>query len=110
MKLLLDQNISPKLVESFNEIYPGSVYVKEIGLDRALDEDIWIYAKVNNFIIISKDADFAERSLLLGFPPFVVWIRKGDYTTLEIKDTLSNNLELIASFVSASQTGLLNLY
>lgn len=72
MKLLLDQNISPKLVESLDDIYPGSVHVKEIGFDRALDEDIWIYAKVNNFIIISKDADFAERSLLLGFPPFVV--------------------------------------
>lgn len=110
MKLLLDQNVSPKLVESLNEIYPGSVHVKEIGLDRALDEEIWIYAKVNNFIIISKDADFAERSLLLGFPPFVVWIRKGNCTTSEIKNTLVENLELIKKFISASQTGLLNLY
>ncbi len=110
MKLLLDQNLSPKLVESLNEIYPDSAHVKELGLDRALDEDIWIYAKVNNFIIISKDADFAERSLLLGFPPFVVWIRKGNCTTLEIKDTLIENLELIINFVSASQAGLLNLY
>lgn len=98
------------MVESLNEIYPGSVHVKEIGLDRALDEEIWIYAKVNNFIIISKDADFAERSLLLGFPPFVVWIRKGNCTTSEIKNTLVENLELIKKFISASQTGLLNLY
>ncbi|MGQ9799663.1 MAG: DUF5615 family PIN-like protein [Ignavibacterium sp.] len=110
MKLLLDQNLSPKLVESLNEFYPGSVHVKDIGLDRALDEDIWIYAKVNNFIIISKDADFAERSLLFGFPPFVVWIRKGNCTTLEIQNILIENLELITNFVSASQAGLLNLY
>ena len=68
MKLLLDQNLSPKLVESLKEIYPDSVHVKDIGLDRAFDDDIWIYANVNNFIIISKDADFAERSLLFGFP------------------------------------------
>lgn len=79
------------MVESLNEFYPGSVHVKEIGLDRALDEDVWIYAKVNNFIIISKDADFAERSLLFGFPPFVVWIRKGNCTTLEIQNTLIEN-------------------
>lgn len=110
MKLLLDQNLSPKLVESLNEIYPDSVHVKELGLDRALDEDIWIYAKVNNLIIISKDADFAERSLLLGFPPFVVWIRKGNCTTSEIKNILVDNYELISNFVSASITGLLNLY
>ncbi len=110
MKLLLDQNLSPKLVESLNEIYPDSVHVKELGLDRALDEDIWIYAKVNNLIIISKDADFAERSLLLGFPPFVVWIRKGNCTTSEIKNILVDNYELISNFVSASITGLLNIY
>jgi len=110
MKLLLDQNLSPKLVESLNEIYPDSVHVKELGLDRALDEDIWIYAKVNNLIIISKYADFAERSLLLGFPPFVVWIRKGNCTTSELKNILVDNYELISNFVSASITGLLNLY
>jgi predicted nuclease of predicted toxin-antitoxin system len=110
MKLLLDQNISPKLVDSLSNLYSGSIHVQEADMDKSTDEEIWIYAKLNDFIIISKDADFAERSLLLGFPPFVVWIRKGNCTTSEIKNTLVDNYELISSFISASITGLLNLY
>ena len=110
MKLLLDQNISPKLVESLSNLYPGSIHVQEVGMDKATDEAIWVYAKLNNVTIISKDADFAERSLLFGFPPFVVWIRKGNCTTSEIKNTLIDNYELISNFASASKTGFLNLY
>ena len=76
-----------------------------------LDSEIWIYAKVNNLkLIVSKDADFAERSLLFGFPPYVVWIRKGNCTTSEIEKTLTENIELITNFVSSSKSGLLNIY
>lgn len=46
----------------------------------ASDEDVWDYARDNGFIIISKDSDFQQRSLLYGHPPKVVWLRMGNCT------------------------------
>ena len=110
MKLLFDQNLSPKLVESLNGLYSGSIHVQEVGLDKASDIEIWNYSKIHDFIIISKDADFAERSLVFGFPPFVVWIRKGNCTTSDVINTLIENINLIAEFKSLNRSGLLSLY
>jgi len=40
MKLLLDQNLSPKLIELLKELYPDSVHVSHIGLDQAVDQEV----------------------------------------------------------------------
>lgn len=110
MKLLFDQNISPKLVESLKDWFPNSVHVQNIGLDKATDSEIWDHAKDNDFILISKDADFAERSLLFGYPPFVIWIRKGNCLTKDIVNILTENHRLIKEFIQIKKSGLLNLY
>jgi len=62
MKLLFDQNLSPRLARSLADIYPESVHVREIGLRDASDDEIWEYAKNNGFAIVSKDSDFQQRS------------------------------------------------
>jgi predicted nuclease of predicted toxin-antitoxin system len=80
MKLLFDENLSFKLPRILSSDFPGSRHVKNCGLKGAPDEDIWAYAKVNGFIIISKDADFYQRSLLYGAPPKLVWLRMGNCT------------------------------
>lgn len=51
MKLLFDQNLSPRLPKSLADIYQGSVYVREVGLREADDDAIWDYAKKNGFVI-----------------------------------------------------------
>jgi len=55
VKLLFDQHISARLVAAIADIFPDSAHVKEIGLDRSTDEEIWIYARENSFILVSKD-------------------------------------------------------
>ncbi|MBI1956278.1 MAG: DUF5615 family PIN-like protein, partial [Acidobacteria bacterium] len=35
MKLLLDENLSPRLVERLNDLCPDCVHVREVGLERA---------------------------------------------------------------------------
>jgi predicted nuclease of predicted toxin-antitoxin system len=51
--------------------------VREVGLRDSGDSEIWDYAKLNGFIIVSKDSDFQQRSLLYGFPPKFTWLRVG---------------------------------
>ncbi|MEK6752499.1 MAG: DUF5615 family PIN-like protein, partial [Chloroflexota bacterium] len=61
MKLLLfDQNLSPRLVEHLADIYPDSIHVFSLGLGDAMDIEIWQYAHDNDYMIVTKDADFSE--------------------------------------------------
>ena len=78
MKLLLDQNLSHLLLASLTELYPGSTHVRDVDLASASDEAVWTYAARQGFTIVSKDADFHQRSFVLGAPPKVVWIRRGN--------------------------------
>ena len=78
MKLLFDQNLSWRLLRNLDDIFPESIHVREINFTEAEDKEIWEYAKTNDFVIVSKDTDFQQRSLLFGHPPKVVWLRVGN--------------------------------
>jgi predicted nuclease of predicted toxin-antitoxin system len=54
VKLLLDQNLSPRLVNRLVDLYPDSSHVYLIGLDTAPDLIIWEYARDNEFIIVTR--------------------------------------------------------
>jgi predicted nuclease of predicted toxin-antitoxin system len=41
MKLLFDQNLSPRLARLLADLYPGSIHVREVGLRDAVDAAIW---------------------------------------------------------------------
>ena len=84
MKLLYDCNLSPALIARLRDLYPDSNHVYKLGLDQSSALEVWNYAKKESFAIVTKDSDFGDLSLLLGFPPKVVWIRRGNCTTSEI--------------------------
>lgn len=88
MRLLFDQNLSPRLVDLLSDFYPGSVHVQMAGLDRAPDETVWNHAKEHGFIIVTKDTDFHERSIIAGAVPKIVWIRRGNCSTALIEQIL----------------------
>lgn len=86
MKLLFDNNLSPRLATLLADLYPGSAHVHLLGMGEASDTRIWAYAAEHGFTIVSKDADFHQRSLLLGQPPKVIWVRLGNSS---VADTAS---------------------
>ena len=53
MKLLLDQNLSWKLVDQLQESYPGTTHIKTVLSTETDDPDIWLYAIEKGFIIVS---------------------------------------------------------
>lgn len=85
MKLLFDQNLSPHLVSLLTDLYPGSIHVRDIGLERADDQVVWDYAASHQLMIVTKDADLHQMSFLYGHPPKVVWIQRGNCSTNEIE-------------------------
>lgn len=99
MKLLLDENLSPRLLEPLSSLYPGSQHVTDCNLGGADDNAVWEYAKTNGFAIVSKDSDFTERSILSSNPPKIIWLRIGNCSTLEIEKLLRTAHELIRNFI-----------
>lgn len=58
MHFLLDNNLSPILIELLSEFNHQATHVYDLGLSRASDKEIFQYAKENSMIIISADTDF----------------------------------------------------
>lgn len=98
MKLLFDQNLSWRLTETLAEQYPGSVHVRDVGLASASDSAVWEFARSNALSIVTKDADFHQRSFVLGSPPRVIWIRRGNCSTEAIIDLPIKRRDRIEEF------------
>jgi predicted nuclease of predicted toxin-antitoxin system len=111
MKLLLfDHNLSPRLVEQIGDLFPGSVHVSSVQLDTATDREVWEYAREHGYIITTKDADFSELGVVWGFPPKVIWIRRGNCSTKEIEQLIRDNYEAISDLGDDEATGVLALF
>jgi predicted nuclease of predicted toxin-antitoxin system len=98
MKLLFDQNLSPRLPRLLADIYANSVHVREVSLRDADDNEIWEYAKLNGFVIVSKDSDFQQRSLLYGSPPKFIWLRVGNCPVKTVEELLRKHSVAIHTF------------
>jgi predicted nuclease of predicted toxin-antitoxin system len=86
MKLLFDQNLSPRLPHLLADLYAESAHVREVGLREATDLTIWQFAQANGYVIVSKDSDFQQRSLLQGAPPKFIWLRVGNCSLARIEN------------------------
>jgi len=109
MKLLFDENLPPRLVSLLSDIFPTSVHVRDVGLKSVSDELVWRYAQDNSLTIVSKDSDFHHLSLLFGFPPKVIWIRRGNCSIREIGTILRDHQAEIEEFYHDVQGAFLVL-
>jgi predicted nuclease of predicted toxin-antitoxin system len=86
------------------------MHVYLISLDTTPDSIIWEYARDNEFVIVTRDADFSDLNVMLGFPPKVIWIRLGNCTTGEIESLLRINFDAIQALVEDENVGILTLF
>ena len=107
MKLLFDQNLSRYLVTEFQSDFPGSRHVTPLGLAGASDEDIWNFARLEGYAIVSKDADFHHLSFRYGAPPKAIWLRLGNCSTKEVAACLSRNRSALKAFLDDADSALL---
>ena len=107
MKMLFDENLSFRLISLLSDLFPESVHVHDIALGSADDEVIWEYAREHGYTIVSKDSDFHERSLIKGFPPRVVWITRGNSSTVQIAGLLRANAVRIVELHADPEAGYL---
>ena len=109
MKLLFDQNLSSWLCRVLADCFPGAIHVREVGLIQAADATIWQYAAQHGLAIVTKDADFRQRSFLEGHPPKVVWVRLGNCSTKAVEVLLRSRSREIEEFFGDDQKSFLVL-
>jgi len=81
-----------------------------LKLDKSPDPAIWEYARENGFIIVTRDADFSDMSVMKGFPPKVIWVRRGNCAAGEIESILRLNYDAVESLAQDGSLGLLTLF
>lgn len=101
MKLLLDENLSRRIVPFLQHEFPGTSQVTLLGLESASDQDIWLRAKKDGYVVVTRDADFQELSLVWGAPPQVIRLRTPNLNRtavlkmlLDYKEQIHHSLEV----------------
>ena len=109
MKLLLDENLSRRLVQRIADLFPDSVHVSAEGLLQAPDIRVWEFAKSNSYSIVTADADFYELATTLGHPPKVIWLRECDYPTGDAEELIRSQAIRIMAFLEDPDRAVLIL-
>ena len=107
MRLLLDENLSPRHAIRLQDIFQGSQHIRDVSLLGARDIEIWRYAAQEGFVILTKDADFESRGVLEGGPPKVILVRLGNCSTRNVEIVIRNSLAKITGFDADSEAAVL---
>jgi predicted nuclease of predicted toxin-antitoxin system len=109
VKILFDQNLSPKLVAALSDVFPGSAHVRDFQMREAEDWEVWNFAVVNGFAIATKDGDFRQRSIVQGHPPKIILLAIGNCPSARVEQLIRSRLSDLAAFDSDPQAALIVL-
>jgi predicted nuclease of predicted toxin-antitoxin system len=107
--LLLDENLSPRLVPMLEEHFVGIAHVRQFNLLGMPDAEIWRFAREQQYCIVSPDSDFNQLAYIAEQPPQVIWLRLGNLTTDQIRARLVQHREAIHAFIGQDVEAVLEL-
>jgi predicted nuclease of predicted toxin-antitoxin system len=111
LKLLVDFNLSPKLIPALADLFPESAHLQTLGfVGTTADEVIWKYARDQDLTLLTSDRDFIEIADRLGHPPKVIRLARMNYRTKFAVELLRTNAIRIAEFVLGPQSVLVLYY
>ena len=110
MKLLLDENLSRRIIPMIQDAYPESSQIALEGMESANDKAVWAYAQQQGFILVTQDSDFNEMSVLYGHPPKVIWLKCGNQPRKRIVEILLSIQEDVKAFANNSAISCLEVY
>ena len=107
IRLLLDENLSERLLPLLAERFPGSRHVRLLGLGGARDTEIWERARQEGDLLVTKDEDFLSLSVARGFPPKVICLAIGNASNAATAALLLHQAEPIEHFWHHPEAGFL---
>ncbi len=110
MKLLLDENLSRRIVPFIQGLYPNSTQVALVGLEQSDDKTIRQYAIDNDFVIVTKDADYYDMTVLYGQPPKIIWLKTGNQSKAATIKILQDNQQAIEQALIMDDKACIEIY
>ena len=94
MKIWVDAQLPPTLAVWLQVTFPVEAFsLRYLGLQDALDFEIFEAAQREGLVIMTKDSDFVDLVCRLGQPPQVPWLTYGNVTNRNLRRLLSNTFE-----------------
>jgi predicted nuclease of predicted toxin-antitoxin system len=109
VKFLIDNQLPCALARLLTDLGHQGVHVLDIGLAQENDRAIWAYAALNGFVIVSKDADFADLAVLDPNRVRIVWVRIRNCRKAALLESFENALDTIERELNAGES-LIELY
>lgn len=111
MKIIIDENISSRLVTLIQHVFPDVEHVKSLGLMTTNDFNIFMFARQNGFdAILTLDEDYYNIQLTHGIPPKIIWLRLGNCSTNALSEVILNNADTIYTFLFDHRLECLEIY
>lgn len=111
MKLLIDQNISHRILPLIQTEFPDVAHVRNVGLKDANDHKIFMHARSHNFAaIITHDDDFLKLLRTFNQPPKIIQFRTGNARTKYLAELLISQLTIIETFLSDTDADYLEIF
>lgn len=93
MKLWIDAQLSPAIASWINDNFPvKATAVRDLDLRDSEDHEIFLAARKENAVVITKDRDFADLLDRFGAPPKIIWLTCGNTSNTRLKETLAASL------------------
>lgn len=106
MIIWLDAQLSPALAAWINREFTAveAHSVGSLGLLKATDREIFLEAKNQGAVVMSKDIDFVNLVSDQGPPPKVIWITCGNTSNKKIREILSSSLQRAVDILNQGES------
>jgi predicted nuclease of predicted toxin-antitoxin system len=98
------------VVKQLKVTFPDALGVRECGLYNADDYEIWEYARLNQYTVVTFDKDIPTIGSVKGFPPKIIWLRTGNLSNSAIVSLFVDHLDQFISFIANEKIGCLMVY
>ena len=110
MKLLLDENLSRRIIPTILEAYPESTQIALLEMESAPDSEVWSYARRGGYLLVTQDSDFYDLSVIHGHPPKVIWLKCGNQPRRRIVEILLSIRGDVQAFADNPDVSCLEVY
>ncbi|HEX4809660.1 MAG TPA: DUF5615 family PIN-like protein [Bryobacteraceae bacterium] len=108
MKVLLDENLSQKIVLQLADLFTQIKHARDLYLKEKPDTNIWKAAKEGGFdLLITTDRDFLQIAAQNEPPPKLVRIEQADVKTAQLAAVRRNNALKVRELLNSKQTTLI---
>lgn len=109
VKLLLDENLSRRMVPALQLRFPGSSQVSLLGLERSTDSQLCQFAADHGFVICSKDQDFRDLVAARGYSPRLVVLALGNVSNDRMLSALLAAADRLDAAFADPTTGVVTI-